>query len=391
VKFTLNTFLITTFLFLPAGLLLAQGGCVSPPSGLVAWWPGNGNAVDVIGSNNGSLVGNVTFTNGEVGQAFVFNGSDNVQVPNSSLWNFGSGNFSIELWANFSSSQPGPTFVADDDGAYEHPKWAFWWNTGGLLSFHINGNGIYGGTQIGQIPFSPTVGKWYHFAVTRSGSTFTFYVNGVQVGTGSDSESVPYISAPLTIGMAEGQFYFNGMLDEVSIYNRALSSNEVATIYSAGQSGKCLPSPFTVTNQPASISVSTGGTANFSVGVTGLSPFSFQWVLNGTNISGATNASLTLTNVSAANIGVYTATITNPLGSLTSVGAILTTVDIKMFAGIIINGVVGTNYTIESTSALQATNWMILTNTALPSLPYIYIDYSSITNPLQFYRAFPAP
>jgi hypothetical protein len=127
------------------------------------------------------------------------------------------------------------------------------------------------------------------------------------------------------------------------------------------------------------------------VGVTGLSPFSFQWLLNQTNVSGATNASLTLTNVSPAEVGVYTVAITNSLGGLISNGAILTTVDIRMFAGIIINGAVGTNYTIQSTPALSPSNWTTLSNIALPSLPYIYIDFSSITNPTQFYRAFTTP
>ena len=63
-------------------------------------------------------------------------------------------------------------------------------------------------------------------------------------------------------------------------------------------------------------------------------------------------------------------------------------VSIKMFAGIILNnGQIGSNYLIQATSNLSTSNWTTLTNVTLPTNPYIYIDYSSPTNPQQFYRA----
>ena len=115
---------------------------------------------------------------------------------------------------------------------------------------------------------------------------------------------------------------------------------------------------------------------------------SYQWQYNGTNIDGATGATLTITNVSAANIGVYTVIVNNAAGSVTSSSATLASVDIKMFAGIIVNGSPGSNYLIQATSNLPG-GWSTLTNIALPAQPYIYIDYSSPTNSRQFYRATP--
>ena len=65
-------------------------------------------------------------------------------------------------------------------------------------------------------------------------------------------------------------------------------------------------------------------------------------------------------------------------------------VDIKMFAGIIINNApIGSNYLIQANSSLTSTNWTTLTNVAIPTQPYIYIDYNSPTNSKQFYRALP--
>ena len=58
--------------------------CVSPPPGLVAWWPGEGNANDIAGNNNGTPYNGVGFASGEVGEAFMFNGTNSyVEVPDS--------------------------------------------------------------------------------------------------------------------------------------------------------------------------------------------------------------------------------------------------------------------------------------------------------------------
>ena len=65
-------------------------------------------------------------------------------------------------------------------------------------------------------------------------------------------------------------------------------------------------------------------------------------------------------------------------------------VNIKMFAGLIINNApIGSNFLIQATSNLASGNWTTLTNVAIPTQPYIYIDYNSYTNSQQFYRAVP--
>ena len=79
--------------------------CYPPPSGIVGWWAGEGNANDSFATNNGTLVNGVGFATGEVGQAFSFNGtSQYVSVPDSGSWDFGTQDYSIELWAKFSSA-----------------------------------------------------------------------------------------------------------------------------------------------------------------------------------------------------------------------------------------------------------------------------------------------
>ncbi|HWY74665.1 MAG TPA: LamG-like jellyroll fold domain-containing protein, partial [Verrucomicrobiae bacterium] len=79
--------------------ILAIANCYADPPGLISWWPGEGNANDKFGTNNGILVGGVTFGPGEVGQAFQFNGASTqyVDVPTSASLN-PTANLTLEAW-----------------------------------------------------------------------------------------------------------------------------------------------------------------------------------------------------------------------------------------------------------------------------------------------------
>jgi hypothetical protein len=80
--------------------------------------------------------------------------------------------------------------------------------------------------------------------------------------------------------------------------------------------------PF-ITTQPQSVVVNAYDTASFSVIASGTPPLSYQWSLNGTNISGATSSSLTISNVSQSDLGAYAVIVTNEFGSATSSNAML--------------------------------------------------------------------
>ena len=91
---------------------------------------------------------------------------------------------------------------------------------------------------------------------------------------------------------------FVGLMDEVSLYSRALSAAEIQAIYNAGSAGKCLTgTPPFISAQPASQTVTVGSTVAFTVTAGGTPPLSYQWRFNGTNLAGANSFTLTLTNV----------------------------------------------------------------------------------------------
>ncbi len=154
--------------------------------------------------------------------------------------------------------------VASDEGPYERKKWFF--ELGGdTLSFHLNNPGV-SSVFLVRAPFVPVLNQWYHLALVRNGNVFTIYRNGVSVGSEANAVAVPNINAPLTIGQAEGIGYLDGLIDEVTMYGRALSVADIQAIYEAGGGGKCavLVPPFIVT-QPQDQSVTVGSNAVLSV------------------------------------------------------------------------------------------------------------------------------
>src|SRR5579871_5006950 len=209
---------------------------VTPPSGIIAWWSfdetSGTQAADRLGNSPGTYTTRSTKlpvpATGLVRNCLSFNGTNYVNVADSSLWDFGSNDFTIEFWVQFNTKQggslghPSTIFVGNDEGPFVVNKWFFALGAD-TLEFLAAGPSI-GSHFLSLAQFSPTVGQWYHLAVVRSGSSFTVFINGVASGSATDSVVIPKPNAPLTIGQAEQLGFLNGQMDELTIYNRALSS-----------------------------------------------------------------------------------------------------------------------------------------------------------------------
>ena len=187
-----------------------------------------------------------------------------------------------------------------------------------------------------------------------------------------------------------GQF-FNGIIDEVSLYKRALSSNEIASIYAAGSAGK---SVFTV--QPQSQVGYWGQSVTFNVSILGVPPFGYQWYFGASQIPNATTASLVLTNLQFTNAGTYYVVATNYSGSYTSNPANLTInpagVAIALYPGLKIDGVVGLTYGIQySTNLANPNGWIGLTNLTFTQPTEIWYDSIPASPARRFYLVLPGP
>ena len=224
--------------------VLIGSNCVPPPAGLVAWWAGDGNANDIQGTNNGILMNGVTFVPGCVGQAFSFNGINQfVDMGNPASLQI-TGPLTLEAW--FKTSSPMGNYKAlaskwwsaTSDAAY-----SLLWTTSGGLGFFLNSSASAElHTSSGQYCND---GLWHHVAGTWDGSAVRIYVDGAERGSATNASfgAIMNTTRPFRIGADtySAQNDFPGAVDEVSVYNRALSSNEIAAIYAAGSAGKCRP------------------------------------------------------------------------------------------------------------------------------------------------------
>ena len=242
---------------LTLGLLshgVARAACVTPPAGLVSCWRAEGNASDSVGGNNGTSTGGIAYAGGEVGQAFLFNGSTSyIPVPASPGLNIGAGSgMTIECWVQpHAQINLGDPIVewdsANNDGLQ------FWVETSFQLYANIKDTSN-NNHQISSANGIISTNVLQHVALTydKGSGAAVLYLNGTVVATNNFGAITPQTTYPMNIGRRTGQPIgngdnFNGLMDELSLYSRALLQGEIAAIYNAGSAGKCDPAPGTIT------------------------------------------------------------------------------------------------------------------------------------------------
>lgn len=206
-------------------LSTAQAGIIS--NGLIGYWAADGNVTDSSPTaNNGTFLG--TYAAGHSGQAFDLSATT-VSVPDNAAYNFGTGDFSVGFWFNYNGLSQGiPAFVSQDNGGGPNDKWIVFYNyASSAFSLHVNGsvNGNYASTTQS---FSSS--DWQQLTLTKTGTAYEFFLNGISIGTTIGNVTLPNPTSPLTFGGAEGNFRFTGLLDDVVLYDRALTSSEVGVL-----------------------------------------------------------------------------------------------------------------------------------------------------------------
>jgi subtilisin-like proprotein convertase family protein len=216
--------------------------------GIADWWPADRTAVDIIDANNGALNGGATYAAGEVGQAFLFNNSldQYVSVPDSASLHFT--NLTSEQWVNFQTyptNAIGPVaymaLIAKPFGTGTYDSFVVW-----VMNGQLNGAITVAGVEQPSVVYNWSVkpGTWHHVGYTfdNDNSVQTLYVDGAPVASSPVSGPIVYESNPLVIGAdndnSSATFFFDGLIDETSLYNRALSPAEIKAIFAAGSLGK---------------------------------------------------------------------------------------------------------------------------------------------------------
>lgn len=274
------------------------------------------------------------------------------------------------------------------------------WNRRGSLAtapftaLDVDVNFGYGPETITVTNFSPGVYTYYvdHYYFPSDGSI---------VGCGATARiyTSSGLLATLTVPTAgAGQYWYvceiDGLTRQVTILNRL--SNAPPAVPSG---------PAAIAAQPQSITGIAGSNVNFSVVAGGGAPVAFQWRRDGTNITDATNAVLTLPFLSRASAGTFSVVVSNALGGETSASALLRVVGATQFdplqfqpgvgarlrfsdlGGFPLNSQFASGFEVQFNTNLLTTNWVRLTNGFQFSNGKIELDDpGALQQPRRFYR-----
>jgi hypothetical protein len=240
----------------PATLILGSPtntvGCIPPPTNMVSWWTADGNAMDLHGTNHGTLINGATYAPGKVGQAFTLNGTTAyIQVPHSPSLNI-TGQISILTWVNPTSSNL-TTRIVD-----KH-------SNGGSDGYHFgivtNRLQMKVGTTIINGKSNIPTNAFIFLAGTYDGTALKLYNNGVLDTNLATVVTIPTNALNLRMGVdLAGSSPFKGLIDEVMLFNRALTAAEIQAIYATGPSGLCEGVAFSsITKAPGSPILIKGG------------------------------------------------------------------------------------------------------------------------------------
>ena len=241
------------------------------PNGLVACYPFNGNANDASGKgNNGTLEGGVILTTdrfGNANNAYLFDGIDDyIQIKNSDSLN--PKQITISAWYSATKS-----FAGNGDNVIIHKPYTS--HTDAYYQWHLGLAGdLYHNNVGGKFNFSgrvslPTalpiwakqvatteevIGKWKHITISFDGTTLKVYVNGKLETylTSPNTSSISSYNTDVFIGKhgnlsRPGIDYTPGIIDDIRVYNRALTEVEVKQLYNEAnpESVVCAPANYT--------------------------------------------------------------------------------------------------------------------------------------------------
>jgi hypothetical protein len=237
-------------LVLDVSAYFARSGCTPPPPAMAAWWPfdetAGSVARDLAGGHDGVFVNGPAPVAGMVDGARSFNGSNqSVQVPDADGIDFGTGDYSFDAWLRTSGSGTFVDVILDKRSFQAGYFGYHFYLYQGRLGLQL-ADGDYDNYNSAAFVAD---GAWHHVAITVQRAAhdgIRWYVDGTEVLPRYDPTLHPGSldnGSPLSLAVRSaalgGGGNFQGLLDEVELFSRALSAEEVQAIWQAGAGGKC--------------------------------------------------------------------------------------------------------------------------------------------------------
>jgi hypothetical protein len=290
--------------FLTAILLtintFAQVPSYVPTAGLVGWWPFNGNANDESGNGNNGTVNGATLTTdrfGNTNSAYSFDNSSITCINSNLPLNV----FSLSVWVLQNQSFGGIEFICL--GNQSSTRWgAIFSSLYTTMNYGRGCNGSGGNT------ISPTInmGVWNHivYVTQGTGQNTDIYINGVYVNSCTNNNTGSCNSNNLYFGVDifTAPEYIDGSLDDIGIWNRALTQQEITALYDGCQ--------LSVNTHPTNQTINVNNNAQFVVSSSDTNA-TYQWqtdlglgfqnISNAGQYSGANTDTLNISNVTMSN------------------------------------------------------------------------------------------
>lgn len=180
-------------------------------------------ATDLSGSNHGTIAGGHSWTAGRYGNALSLDGvTGKVTVPDATALDFTTG-FTLEAWVYPTSALTGWKAIIVKEYVYY-----LYANNGGTNKMFCGA--VIGGQPRGLNSSTPIpIGVWTHLAMTYDGAVFSLYVNGVLASNMSVTGTVATTNNNLWVGASNYGEYFPGRLDDIRIYNAALTQAAIVS------------------------------------------------------------------------------------------------------------------------------------------------------------------
>lgn len=311
----MKTIILLTLIFISVQST-AQIPSYVPSNGLVGWWPFNGNANDESGNINNGTVNGATLTtdrNGLANAAYSFDGSTNyISVNDNATLDVSNVTVSAWFWANDYG-----TVQQQTQGHIVSKREQSGWGASFQLALEQSSpvNGIWGtytiNGQNGWVSYNSnsilTTSNWIHAVYCQDNNFAKLFINGSLVANTPVSGGLSVNDLPMWIGARPNagslSHFFHGSLDDIGIWNRALTEQEILALYQGCQ--------MSITAQPTNQSVNlSGGNASFNVVSNATNPI-YQWQTNvGVGFQNLSNVGQ-YSGVNTANLSVSNLTPTN--------------------------------------------------------------------------------
>ena len=297
---------------------------VVPPASLVAHYPFCSDANDAtVNANNGSITG-ATLANDRFGNsnsAYSFDGDDKIEIADNAIFDLGTSNYSISYWMKSTQSSIGGMIMKMSPGN----------NYSGFTQYSVNGNIQARSQNADPVNSSSAINdnNWHHIVYTRNGNTQKLYIDNVLEGTVTGTPADVSNAETLTLGVDNtgSNQYYQGLLDDIKIYNGALNETEIANEFNSTigcESGTCIP--VISSNSP----LCEGGSLDLHSSVAA----TYLW--EGPNGFVSTDQNPSLANITVLESGIYTLTVTNGSGCTGT-----TTTEITVYDNSVCTGLIG--------------------------------------------------